>query len=93
MHFSPFFGHYARSGGRGTGDSSSTDSQFGTGATNTTQAPTIVAPAPTSPGKKDKGAAKKKFNPDLYESPPQPPPAAQKPAPSDPGGGAPAPTP
>jgi penicillin-binding protein 1A len=93
MHFSPFFGKYSSSGGRGTGDSSK-DSQFGTGGTNYATPTTPVTPDPSAPAtpKKDKGG-KKGFNPDLYESPPQAPPAAPKPAPSDPGGGAPAPTP
>jgi penicillin-binding protein 1A len=93
IHFSPFFGKYSRSGGRDTGDSSK-DSQFGTGGTNYSTPTSPVTPAPSTPAtpKKDKGG-KKGFNPDLYESPPQAPPAAPKPAPSDPGGGAPAPTP
>ena len=93
-HFSPFFGKYARSGGRGTGDSPSTDSQFGSGGTSITPtSPTTPAPTTPDKGKKEKGGDKKDFNPDLYESPPQAPPPAAKPAPSDPGGGAAAPTP
>ena len=89
-HFTPFFGKYARGGGRNTGDSSTTDQFGGTG--------TIAPPAPTTPtnpepekgnGKPDKGKDEG-FNPDLYESPPQGPPA-EAPEQGDPGGGAEAP--
>ncbi|MEO8688883.1 MAG: transglycosylase domain-containing protein [Solirubrobacteraceae bacterium] len=94
-HFSPFFGKYARGGGPSTGDTSTQDT-FGNPITPSTGTTTPTTPAPTTPGtgtgtgtgKKDKG----KFNPDLYESPPQGPPAAKPPASNDPGGGATAPT-
>jgi penicillin-binding protein 1A len=104
MSFSPFFGRYSRSGGRATGPSSTTgQTQFGGGTTTYTPAPAAVVPAPaaaapaapTTPdtGKKDTGGGGKKgFNPDLYESPPQGPPAAEAPAAGGPGGGAQAPT-
>jgi penicillin-binding protein 1A len=93
-HFAPFFGRYARSGGRGTGDSSSTDPRFGNGGTTITPA-TPTTPAPTTPdtGKKPKSNGKKPFNPDLYESPPQGAPPTQPPAQGNPGGGTAAPTP
>jgi penicillin-binding protein 1A len=76
FHASPFFGKYSRSGGRNTGvDQQSDGSQF---YAPTTPAPTT--PAPTTPDTKKKpdtgngngkGNGKGKFNPDLYESPPQ----------------------
>jgi penicillin-binding protein 1A len=93
-HFAPFFGRYARSGGRGTGDSSSTNPQFGNGGTTITPA-TPTTPAPTTPdtGKKPKSNGKKPFNPDLYESPPQGAPPTQPPPQGNPGGGTAAPTP
>ena len=77
--FTPFFGKHAR-----------------TGPDRSDQGGTL---APADPNKKDgknggKQQAKgkgKNYNPDLYESPPQAPPATQPP-PVDPGGGAPAPT-
>jgi hypothetical protein len=92
----PFFGKYARGGGRNTGNG------FGQQGTGTQQyyAPVPTTPAPTTPdtGKKPgKGNGNNKpgkFNPDLYESPPQgAPPTAQPPAAQggDPAGGAPAP--
>ena len=89
-HFSPFFGKYARSGGRGTGDSPSTDSRFGGGGSAITPA-APTTPSPTTPdnGKKRKSNGKKQFNPDLYESPPQGAPPTQ----GAPDGGAVAPTP
>ena len=77
-HFSPFFGKYARSGGRGTGDASSTDSPASSEAARTAITPATPTRRPTpDKGKKDKGGGKKGFNPDLYESPPQGPPAAK----------------
>jgi penicillin-binding protein 1A len=103
--FSPFFGRYSRSGGRATGPSSTSGQyQFGGGTTTYAPAPAAVAPAPAAvapapapaaapeTGKKETGGDKKGFNPDLYESPPQAPPAAEAPAAGAPGGGAEAPT-
>src|SRR4051812_37499240 len=77
FHASPFFGKYSRGGGRNTG-SSSNDQQGGN--TQFFAPTTPSAPVPTTPddtkkqgngngGGKDKGNGK--FNPDLYESPPQ----------------------
>jgi penicillin-binding protein 1A len=86
-HFSPFYGKYARSGGHGTGDSPSTDSQFGSGGSAITPA-TPTTPTPDK-GKKPKSDGKKPFNPDLYESPPQ----AAPPTQAAPNGGVTAPTP
>src|SRR5215210_7653705 len=91
-HFSPFFGRYSRSGGRGTGNSySNGQSQYGNGGTTYRPAPLPAAPNPdtgTGTGTKDDGNGK--FNPDLYESPPQRPPSGK--GPDDPDGGATAPT-
>jgi penicillin-binding protein 1A len=75
FHASPFFGKYSRSGGKGTGDDDqqSGGSQFyspTTPATPTTPTPDTEKKPDTGNGNgngKDKG----KFNPDLYESPPQ----------------------
>jgi penicillin-binding protein 1A len=71
FHASPFFGKYSRSGGRdtGTGDQQSGGSQFYSPTTPTTPAPTT----PDTNKKPDTGDGndKGKFNPDLYESPPQ----------------------
>jgi penicillin-binding protein 1A len=97
---SPFFGRYSHSGGRGTGDLSGTgsQSQYGTGTstgtgTTYTPPPVPVTPAPAAPdtGGKGKSGGKKGFNPDLYESPPQGPPATNSPSKQDSGGGAQAP--
>src|SRR5215210_31437 len=95
--FSPFFGKYSRSGGRGTGDSySDGDSRYGSGATTYVPSPTV--PAPSEGPKKGNGGGKDKgqkgngnFDPDLYESPPQDAPAAPSPAAPAPEGGAEAP--
>ncbi len=86
-HFTPFFGKYARGGGRNTGDSKDA---FGNPITPSTGTTTPTTPAPSQPdnGEKDNG----KFNPDLYESPPQGEPDAKPPASDDPAGGAEAPT-
>jgi penicillin-binding protein 1A len=97
---SPFFGKYARGGGRNTG-SDSYDQQ---GSSQFAPAPTT--PVPAAPEKNDKpdddngggngnngggndngGGGNGNFDPDLYESPPQGAPPAQ----GDPGGGAAAP--
>jgi penicillin-binding protein 1A len=95
----PFFGKYARSGGKGTGDSPTTQQQQ-----PFSPVPTAPVPTPADTNKKGNangngngnGNGNKPFNPDLYESPPQKPPATQSPAGgqggTDPGGGATAPT-
>jgi penicillin-binding protein 1A len=85
--FTPFHGKYARGGGRNTGGDSTTDA-FGNSTSPDPAATTPTTPAPTTPdtNKQDK-PDKGKFNPDLYESPPQGAPPTAK----DPGGGAEAP--
>ena len=75
FHATPFFGKYSRSGGKGTGedDQQSGGSQFYSPTTPTTP----TTPAPDTGKKPDTGNGngngndKGKFNPDLYESPPQ----------------------
>jgi penicillin-binding protein 1A len=76
FHASPFFGKYSRSGGRGTGEGDDQQS----GGTQFYAPTTPTAPAPTTPDTQKKpdtgngngnGNDKGKFNPDLYESPPQ----------------------
>jgi penicillin-binding protein 1A len=85
-HFTPFNGKYARGGGRNTGSDDTTDS-FGNSTTPYTAPTTPTTPAKPDTDKKDSG----KFNPDLYESPPQGEPKAKPPASNDPAGGAEAP--
>ena len=87
-HFTPFFGKYARGGGRNTGDSTRTRS-----ATRSRPRPRRRRrrrPRPRSPTTARRTTGK--FNPDLYESPPQGEPDAKPPASDDPAGGAEAPT-
>src|SRR5215213_300455 len=72
--FSAFFGKHSRSGGRGTGPSSTSGQyQLGGGTTTYAPAPAAVAPAPAAvapapapapdTGKKETGGDKKGFNP------------------------------
>ncbi len=85
--FSPFFGQYSRTGGKGL----STD-QSQTGGVGQAQGvtPYIAPPSVSTPAKPQKKAGGKKkgaggFDPNAYESPPQPPPAPEGPAKADPG--------
>jgi penicillin-binding protein 1A len=101
FHASPFFGKYSRGGGRNTG-TGNYDQQGGSTQFYAPTSPTT--PAPTTPdtnkkqdtgnGGGNKGKGNGKFNPDLYESPPQgaPPAAPGGQDGADPGGGATAPT-
>ena len=93
-HFTPFFGKYARGGGRNTGDSSTTDPQFGGNGTAITPA------APTTPTNPEPGDnnGKKKDNSQGQAVQPGPLPVphpqdapADPPGQGDPGGGAEAP--
>jgi penicillin-binding protein 1A len=90
FHASPFFGKYARSGGKGTG-TDDTQQQ----AQPFSPVPTAPTPDGTKPNDTGNGNGNKpgKFNPDLYESPPQGTPDTKAPpGGTDPGGGATAPT-
>ena len=94
--FSPFFGQYSRTGGKGRSDDKGYDSGSYNGGTYA-PAPGGAAPAPATKPEKKKGGSKPKkdnggFDPDAYESPPQPP-ANQGPAPAaNPGTGGASPT-
>ncbi|HEY3187955.1 MAG TPA: penicillin-binding transpeptidase domain-containing protein, partial [Solirubrobacteraceae bacterium] len=81
----PFFGHFARYGVPGK------DSTVPDGGQNSYGTPVPAPPAATQPAQQGDGKnAKGGYDPDLYESAPQPEPKTQQPPapPSDTGGGA-----
>ena len=67
--FTPFFGEFSKTG------SSSSNYSYGTGTSGTTPAPAPAAPTTPSAPEGDGGGNGQGFDPDLYESPPQGPPA------------------